>query len=469
MITIGYSTKTSKPDFPQILRDNCGLRDIQVIEKVNPGKWSLTEVYNQILDEAEHDIVILLHDDVYFDRKYWGKRVLDHFRKNPEYGILGVAGTRYMPTSGMWWEVGGEMIGQVHHQQGEKKWLSQYNEPFGDRIIETILVDGLFIAVNKNNIIHRFNEDVKGFHFYDVTFCIENYLAGVKIGTISNVEMTHLSVGMTNDRWEENKQQFTERFKDELPILLQTEYERPLRKKKKTEEPLVSVIMPVYNYGNRFEPAIQSVFASSYPNIELVVINDGSTNEYINKKIASLKGIPNITVVEQDNMRVAMARNNGVKASKGELILPLDPDDIVLPEYIGTCVQIIKNDPKMSPVYCDTIHAGEMQGVEARPEWSMERLLAGPFIVNCSMFHRKAFDEIGGYLPNKDIEGWEDYEMWVRMGKAGYVGKRIKKPLFMYFHHEKDGTLSSAVQHRLTDLYNRIMEMNGYPEMIRTK
>ena len=182
MITIGYSTKSSKPKFTEYIKETCGLKNVEVIEKVNPGIKSLSIVYNEILSESKNDIVILIHDDILFEKKYWAKRIFDHFKKNPEYGILGVAGTTYYPSSGRWWDIQGEMIGQVYHQHQGKKWLSEYNKPFGDKIIETVIVDGLFIATKKSNLKTNFDETVKGFHFYDTTFCVTNFLKNVKIG-----------------------------------------------------------------------------------------------------------------------------------------------------------------------------------------------------------------------------------------------------------------------------------------------
>jgi GT2 family glycosyltransferase len=121
-------------------------------------------------------------------------------------------------------------------------------------------------------------------------------------------------------------------------------------------------------------------------------------------------------------------------------------------------VGILKNRPEISPVYCDTVHVGQMQGLEKRPEWSKERLIKGPFIVNCSMFTRESFEKVKGY--DEDLFGWEDYDMWIRMMKAGYVGKRIPKPLFMYFHHEKDGTVSTEANKNHQELYKNIMNKN---------
>ncbi len=228
--------------------------------------------------------------------------------------------------------------------------------------------------------------------------------------------------------------------------------------------PLVSVIIPIYNYGHKFQKTLESVFNSKYDNIEIIIVNDGSTDEYVIKKLQSLEHIQNVKIFSIDNGGPSKARNFGISKSKGEYILPLDADDMISPEYIQNCVSILKNNKNISPVYCDTNHIGEILGVEKRPEWSFERLLQGPFIVNCSMFHRKAFDACGGY--DEDLSGWEDYDLWIRMAKNGFVGKRIPKPLFTYFHHEKDGTISTEANKNQQELYNKIMTKNFKNEAI---
>jgi glycosyltransferase involved in cell wall biosynthesis len=208
-----------------------------------------------------------------------------------------------------------------------------------------------------------------------------------------------------------------------------------------------------------FQKSLESVFNSTYKNIELVIVNDGSQNQYVINKLNSLSNHPNIKIIHQENSGPSSARNNGVKRSTGEYILPLDSDDMISPEYIQTCVNLIKKNKNISPVYCDTNHVGQMSGIEKRPEWSEDRLIQGPFIVNCSMFSREAFDSCNGY--DETMKGWEDYDMWIRMMKNGYVGKRIPKPLFTYFHHEKDGTVSTEANKNSQELYNYIMNKNN--------
>jgi glycosyltransferase involved in cell wall biosynthesis len=456
MITIGFSTKSTKPKFIDHIKETCGINDVQIIEKINNGEKSLSVVYNEILSESLNDIVVLCHDDIIFEKKYWGKRVIDHFIKKPEFGILGVAGTRFYPSSGMWWEINSEMIGQVYHQHNGKKWLSSYNEPFGNKIIDTVIIDGVFMMINKKQLFTTFNEEVEGFHFYDTTFSFENHINGVKVGVISNIPITHLSIGATNDQWEKNRKKFIKKYEKHLPNILENNF--PIITPNK-QLPLVSVVMPVYNYGKMFHKSIESVFNSTYKNIELIIVNDGSTDEYVLKKLDSLSNHPNIKIIHQENGGPSNARNNGIKNSNGVYILPLDSDDMISPEYIQTCVNIIKRDKNISPVYCDTNHVGQMSGIENRPEWSRERLIQGPFIVNCSMFTRESFDLCGGY--DEEMKGWEDYDLWVRMMNNGFIGKRIPKPLFTYFHHENDGTVSTEANKNTQELYNTIMIKNN--------
>ena len=98
MITVGYSTRSSKPEFIEYLIKSSGFKKTKVIEKINPGTKSLSQIYNEIIKESDTDIVILCHDDIYFDTNAWFPKIKDHFEKS-DYGIIGVAGTRYMPKS----------------------------------------------------------------------------------------------------------------------------------------------------------------------------------------------------------------------------------------------------------------------------------------------------------------------------------------------------------------------------------
>jgi glycosyltransferase involved in cell wall biosynthesis len=218
MITIGYSTREHNPKFIEYLKKSSGFKKIEVIEKINNGEKSLSEVYNEIIQESKTDIVVLCHDDIYFDTTSWYYKLKSHFETS-DYGILGVAGTTHMSETGKWWETNRRknMIGIVNHESGGKKWTSKYSEEFNKSIRQTVIVDGLFIALSKSKIKHNFDEEFKGFHFYDIAFCFRNHLENVKVGVITNIRITHKSIGQTNEQWEQNRELFVEKYGKNLP------------------------------------------------------------------------------------------------------------------------------------------------------------------------------------------------------------------------------------------------------------
>ena len=229
MITVVYCTRESNPEHKEHLIKSSGLhKHIEVIEIINNGE-SLTHAYNRGLKQAKNDIIVYCHDDLVIETKQWGKKLLKQFEKNPEYGIIGVAGSKYMAESGQWWSDKSKMYGRVQHTHEGKTWLSSYSEDLGNELEEVVVVDGVFFAVDKTKIKTTFNESVEGFHFYDVTFCFENLLKGVKVGVSTIVRVNHQSIGMTNESWESNRQQFAETFKEQLPYKIK----KVLRKNEK--------------------------------------------------------------------------------------------------------------------------------------------------------------------------------------------------------------------------------------------
>jgi glycosyltransferase involved in cell wall biosynthesis len=218
MISVVYCTRETNPQHIEHLIKSSGLaKNIEVIEIINKGE-SLTKAYNRGLKQAKNDIVVFCHDDITIETKQWGEKLLKLFKRNPEYAILGVAGTKEMPSSGKWWENNRKMYGRVAHTWEGKTWLSSYSDDLDKNIEEVATVDGVFFVIDKTKIKKTFDESVEGFHFYDITFCFQNHLEDVKIGVTTIIRINHKSIGMTDESWEKNRQIFVENFKDKLPV-----------------------------------------------------------------------------------------------------------------------------------------------------------------------------------------------------------------------------------------------------------
>ena len=231
MVTIGYCTRISNPNFGLHLIKTCGLGDkkVEIIEIVNTGNRSLTECYNEILKKEKYDYVVFTHSDLTIETKQWGNKLIKLFERNPEYAIIGVAGSKNMPASGQWWENPKKMYGRVAHTHEGKTWLSAYSDDLGQSIEEVVVCDGVWFAVDKTKIKKTFNENVEGFHFYDVTFTFENYLEGAKAGVTTAIRINHQSIGMTNEAWNKNRANFSEAYQAYLPANIK----RTLRKGEK--------------------------------------------------------------------------------------------------------------------------------------------------------------------------------------------------------------------------------------------
>ena len=186
------------------------------------------------------------------------------------------------------------------------------------------------------------------------------------------------------------------------------------------QEPLVSVIIPNYNHAQYVGDAIRSVLAQTYRQYEIIVVDDGSTD---NSREVVAAFDAHVHYLYQENAGLSAARNTGIRASQGSLIGVLDADDMYEPEYLSTLVLALSEDPEADGVYCGyqfVNHKNELlPQIEARPVEPAklyEALLDGDFFVPESIFLRKrVYDEVG--LFDESLRACEDWDVWLRVAK----------------------------------------------------
>jgi len=282
MISVVYCTREHNPQHIEHLKKSSGLKDIEVIEYINHGE-PLTKFYNKGLSESKNNILVFCHDDIILNTNNWGKKLLNHFN-NSDYGILGVAGTTDLSDSGRWWDDNTKMLGQVRHQHEGRSWDSIYCSNFGEKILQSVIVDGLFFVVNKERLKSNFDDLFKGFHFYEIDFCFNNHLNNVKVGVMSNIRITHKSIGMTNQEWEDNRKQFVEKYKENLPHKIKGEIIFNDENIKLKKLPHIGVIIPTKGNIELLTQCINSIWEKdTYPYITIYIADTGSTEEEKNK------------------------------------------------------------------------------------------------------------------------------------------------------------------------------------------
>lgn len=349
MLTIGYSTKSIDKKYINHLKKSCGIKNVEIIPFENKGTHSLTEVYDHILKESSNNIVVLCHDDIRFKTKKWGVRLIEHFNKS-EYGIIGVAGTYDYDESGMWWKKQDSMVGIVNHKNPNdgKEFESKYSASVDDFIIPVVALDGLFFSVNKKKIKYSFDKTIKGFHFYDVDFTLGNYLNGVKVGCITNIRLLHLSVGQTNDQWEENRLIFKEKWKNELPVKTE-EVVIPYsdKKIKLLKSPKISIVILSKSNNELLFNCIDSFLEKSeYCNYEIIVGDTGSNKEEI-YDFKNRYNQQNIEIHEIGEYNFAKNNNLIVKdfvSEESELVLFCNNDIQIINDVLSNMVHFYNNN-----------------------------------------------------------------------------------------------------------------------------
>lgn len=206
-------------------------------------------------------------------------------------------------------------------------------------------------------------------------------------------------------------------------------------------DPLVSIIMPVYNGERYISEAIESVLSQTYQNLELIIVNDGSTD---NSKTAieSYLQDPRIRYFEQPNAGVAAARNTAIKKSQGKLIGFLDQDDYWHPEKIETQIQYFKKYQDISLVYSDYIIFSELENSKHRlsdlasfdlGQSDLHSIFIRNRIGVLTVLVKKQCIIDSGLLDTA-LKGTDDYELWLRLA-LDYKFQYIPLPLATYRWH----------------------------------
>lgn len=194
--------------------------------------------------------------------------------------------------------------------------------------------------------------------------------------------------------------------------------------------PMVSVIIPCYNHGQYLDEAVHSVLEQTYQDFEIIVIDDGSTNEKT-LEILETYDRPKTRLIRMSHQGLAKARNNGITACTGKYILPLDADDKIGCTYLEKAVGVLEANERVGIVYCKAEFFGEASGKWELPAYQFPSILHGN-VIFCSAFFRKSdWAKVNGYNPNM-IYGWEDYDFWLSLIELGRDVFSIPETLFYY-------------------------------------
>lgn len=194
---------------------------------------------------------------------------------------------------------------------------------------------------------------------------------------------------------------------------------------------MVSVIIPCFNLGEFLDEAVDSVLAQSCQDFEILIVDDGSTDEKTVRLLGDYQR-PKTKVWRTPNRGLASARNFLIGHATGKYLCALDADDRLHPEYLAKAIAQCEADPSLAFVSAWVQEFGTHDGVWRQDRCDLPALLAEDTVMTAALVRRQIVVDAGGYDERMPAQGDEDWDLWIRIVKAGHRGTIIPEPLFFY-------------------------------------
>lgn len=218
-----------------------------------------------------------------------------------------------------------------------------------------------------------------------------------------------------------------------------------------------SIIIPAFNRAGKIGTAIRSVLAQSYPGFEIIVVDDGSTDD--TEAVVKQFHDPRIHYIFQENRERGAARNTGTRSAKGELITFLDSDDEFLPGHLQAAHDFIENN-KGIDVYCSSykIVSPEKIIFIKMPADIRGELVHGNFLSCNGVFLRKEIAEKFQFTEDRSLAGLEDWELWLRIAAEKTMTGNNKFTSQMNQHDDRSvlQTTQENIEARFISFYQHV-------------
>lgn len=194
--------------------------------------------------------------------------------------------------------------------------------------------------------------------------------------------------------------------------------------------PKVTVIIPSYNYRKYIQAAIESVLKQTYQSIEVIVIDDGSTDgsvEFVKKKFAQ-----QVRLIGLKHRGVAAVRNRGIKEARGEFYMYLDADDKLEKTYVAECLDMLEQHPEADYCYTPTRSFGDSTEVHESIDFDpVSLVMSGPYIHAGALTRRAKV----GSARFRELPALEDWDFFLQLLRQGSQGVRLARPLYLWRQH----------------------------------
>jgi glycosyltransferase involved in cell wall biosynthesis len=195
--------------------------------------------------------------------------------------------------------------------------------------------------------------------------------------------------------------------------------------------PKVSVIIPCFNMGQYIDEAVDSVFAQTMQNFEIIIVDDGSTDPETIQLLSNYHR-PNTRVFVTRNQGVAAARNCAIEHATGEYLCALDSDDRLHPTYLERAAALLDRDPALTFVSSWVQMFGASDELWKQDDCDLPMLLAECTVMTAALVREEAVRSVGGYDTHMPAQGDEDWDLWISLVERGCRGVILPEVLFYY-------------------------------------
>lgn len=209
--------------------------------------------------------------------------------------------------------------------------------------------------------------------------------------------------------------------------------------------PKISVIIPVYNTAKYLSDCLDSVIAQTFQDIEIICVNDGSTDNSGEILATYAARDKRIRVINQENQGVVSTRNNGIKNANADLIFPLDSDDYIAPNALEKMYAAIMSGSG-DIITCRVMLCGYQSGEMRLPRPTKFNMAFNNCLVSAALFKKSDFIACGGYSSDYEM-ALEDYDFWLNL-VFNHNKKIYRIPEILFFYRIKDKSESRNWQHR---------------------
>jgi glycosyltransferase involved in cell wall biosynthesis len=231
------------------------------------------------------------------------------------------------------------------------------------------------------------------------------------------------------------------------------------------EQPLVSVIVPCFNHGRYLPHCIDSILEQDYGQLEVIVVDDASTEESTLVTLDECERRERVTVLRQTHNRgPSAARNRAIAVASGSYILPVDSDNLLMPGAISSLVEQLQSaGEQVGFIYPNCQYFGTRNDYFQPPSYNPFLLMNGNFCDTCSLIDRAIFDA-GITYPQDIVFGHEDWDFALTLASHGVKGEPAREPTLLY---RKEGfTRSDAVEYARNSFHENIAER--HPDLFGT-